>query len=97
MYGTVARIRVKAGHEDDLMKVNELWNTQRKAQVRGVVAGYLYKLDKDPRDYIMVAVFQDKASYRANAEDPEQDKWFQDMRQHLESDPEWNDGEISEM
>ena len=97
MYGTMARIRVKTGHEDDLMKVNERWSTERKAKVPGVVAGYLYKLDSDSRNHIMVAVFQDKASYRANADDPEQDKWFRELRQHLESDPEWNDGEISKM
>ena len=30
----------------------------------------------------------------ANADDPEQDKWYQEMRQHLEADPAWHDGEI---
>ena len=40
-----------------------------------------------------LAVFQDKASYSANADDPEQDGWYRRLRENLESDPEWEDGE----
>ena len=43
---------------------------------------------------ILVAVFQDKASYEANADDPEQDKWFKEVMEMFEAEPDWNDGEI---
>lgn len=94
MYGTVARIRVKAGHEKAIVDGMKKWETERKAKVKGAIASYLYRLDKDPRTMMMAVVFRDKASYFANANDPEQDKWYREFRQHLERTPQWNDGEI---
>jgi len=41
-----------------------------------------------------IAVFDSKESYRANAEDPEQDAFYQRWRALMDADPEWNDGEI---
>lgn len=55
--------------------------------------GYLFQMDNDPQDWIMVAMFQDKASYVANAEDPDQDRWFKRLMEHLDGEPQWNDGE----
>ena len=40
-----------------------------------------------------IAVFEDKASYEVNADDPGQDKWYRELRANLEADPEWQDGE----
>ena len=50
------------------------------------------KSDRVPGEYLGVAVFKDRKSYTANAEDPEQDNWYRQIRQLLQSDPEWNDG-----
>jgi hypothetical protein len=73
------------------------WNTERKPKVKGALSGYLFQLDKDPQDWIMVALFQDKKSYVANADDPEQDRWFRRMMEHLDGEPQWNDGEAIEI
>ena len=97
MYGTVANIRVKAGHGDNLFAVMEKWENERGHEVKGNLGGYIVRLDKDPQEMILVAVFEDKDSYKANADDPEQDKWYQEIRQYLEADPEWNDGEFFPM
>ena len=51
-------------------------------------------MDTDSQDLILTVVSKDKASYVANAEDPEQNRWYQALRQHLEADPEWHDGEV---
>ena len=96
MYGTVAHMRIKAGHEDQLRGMMDEWNANRKPQVPGALSSYAFKLDRDPQDWILVALFEDKKSYRANAEDPEQDRWFRQMMEHLESEPEWHDGEAFE-
>ena len=72
----------------------EQWEQERGSKVKGNLGGYMFLLDKDPQEMIMVAVFQDRESYEANAEDPEQDQWYQEFRQLLEADPEWNDGEV---
>lgn len=94
MYGTVARFRAKAGREADIRALFEEWDRDFKPKVKGALKGYLYKLDADPNAFMMCAVFQDKDSYLANAGNPEQDKWFRRFREHIEADPEWNDGEI---
>ena len=97
MYGTVAHIRVKVGHEDGLKQTMRDWNTERKPKVAGAMSGYLYQLDSDPQDWTMVALFQDKETYRANADDPDQDRWFRRLMEHLEAEPQWHDGEAFEV
>jgi quinol monooxygenase YgiN len=94
MYGTVAQMRVKSGHEGQLQEMNEKFEHERSRQVPGFMATYVFKTDRDPNHFVLVAVFRDRESYRANADDPEQDRWFRQLRQHLEADPEWTDGEI---
>ena len=43
----------------------------------------------------MLAVgFKDKEAYVANAQSPEQHERYLQMIEHLESEPEWQDGEI---
>ena len=96
MYGTVADLRVKRGHESELRRLLEEWNRERKPKVRGALAGYLFQEEKDPQSWIMVGLFQDRDTYFANANDPEQDRWFRQLREHLESEPRWRDGEAIE-
>lgn len=94
MYGTVARIRPKAGSEKALLAMMDEWRKSRKAKVKGAIASYVYKLDRDPNTFVMAVVFQDKKTYHANADDPEQDKWYRKFRALLQADPVWEDGEI---
>ena len=94
MYGTVAYIRVKSGHQDDLARLMKEWETERKPKVRGALDGYVFKMDADPRDWILVALFEDRESYFDNAGDPEQDAWFRRFMEHLEEEPQWHDGEV---
>jgi hypothetical protein len=93
MYGSIFRMRVTSGKERDLLAIFEKWERERKPKVAGAVASFVLKSDKAPGEYLGVAVFKDKKSYTANAKDPEQDKWYRQMRSLLQNDPEWNDGE----
>ena len=93
MYGTVANIRVKDGQQGDLTKLIQEWNTDRKPNISGAVSGYMMRLDSDPQDMIMIGIFENKEVYLKNADDPEQDRWYQSLRALLEADPEWEDGE----
>lgn len=96
MYGTVAHMRVKAGQQDDLVKLIGEWNAERRPKISGAVSGYMVKLDSDPQDMIMIGIFESKETFLANASDPDQDKWFKRIMEHLESEPQWHDGEFSE-
>jgi heme-degrading monooxygenase HmoA len=87
MYGTVAHLKTKPG-------ALESFKRMEMRHPKGFVASYVYQLDSDPNELIMVAIFEDEASYRANAESPEQDQEYREFRSHLLADPEWHDGEV---
>lgn len=91
MFGTVARFTVKEGAEDQLI---ELMNSYEDASIPGHIASTVYKLRDGERQYMMATRFEDEASYRANAESPEQHQRYLQMRELIEGDPEWNDGDI---
>jgi len=94
VYGTVARMRIKPGHEQALMNMQNEWNETRGPAAKGAVAAYVFKSDRDAEEGTLVAIFRDRESYFANAQDPAQDAWYQEMRSHLQADPEWVDGEV---
>jgi quinol monooxygenase YgiN len=94
MYGTIARLRVKSGHFDQIVKMTREWEQNRQSEDIGFINSYVFRTDADPDEYMLVVFFTDRESYHANASNPEQDRWYQEMRSHLERDPEWQDGEI---
>ena len=91
MYGTIARLRVKPGLESQFVA---LFAELESVEVPGAVGEYLYRMDADSNEYYMVVAFADKASYLANADSPEQDARYRQLRALLEADPQWHDGEI---
>lgn len=94
MFGTVAIIRPKAGKEAELVAEFNDWWRNRAPKVKGAISGSVHKNGTNPAELIMTAVFDSKESYTANANDPEQDRWYRQMREMLESDPKWMDGEV---
>ena len=94
MYGTLARLRPKANKVGELIEFGEAWARERKPAVKGALASYLLVPERGSDEVLLFAVFADKQSYEANARDPEQDRWYQRMRDLLEADPTWEDGEI---
>ncbi|MBI4493776.1 MAG: hypothetical protein HY690_13370 [Chloroflexi bacterium] len=86
-------MRPKPGRERELVTLWEEWEQTRAPKVKGALGGYLMRPANRPGELIGVAIFSDRASYEANANDPEQDKWYRRMRDHLEADPIWEDGE----
>jgi quinol monooxygenase YgiN len=94
MFGTVARMVAKPGHEQPMLDLQRDWDETRKPNIKGAIAAFVFRSDQNPDEYLLVAVFRDRAAYVANAEDPGQDAWYQKLRSHLVADPEWHDGEI---
>lgn len=92
MYGTIFKMKPKEGKEDEIIALFKEWESNRKPHVKGAKIGYLFKLDNG--GMMGVAVFDNKEDYLANADSTEQDSWYQKLRENLEEDPEWNDGEI---
>jgi hypothetical protein len=60
----------------------------------GQIARYMYQTDANPGELFLVVVFESRKAYWANAQSPEQDQRFHEMRALMLADPEWHDGEI---
>jgi quinol monooxygenase YgiN len=90
MYGTVAKTHVKPENREALRKIME---RQSYDEVPGYVASYvLHENDSDAS--WLFAIFEDKAAYDRNADDPAQHERYVEYRALMEADPEWHDGEI---
>jgi quinol monooxygenase YgiN len=95
MYGTIGRFRIKPGMEAQFRQLLESQGHPFEAgQVPGFVESLAYRMDADPNEYYLAAVFSNKEAYVANADTPEQDARYRQWLPLLESEPEWHDGEI---
>lgn len=91
MYGTIARLRLQPGMEQQLQDFSR---ATERVQIPGLVATYVYRMDADPRDYYLVVIFDSQATYIANATSAEQHTRYEQLRALLERDPEWHDGAV---
>ena len=89
MYGTIARVKIDPAKLEDLKTVG-----RRMGVAPGQVARYVFRMDADPGELYLIAVFESREAYWANAESPEQNKRYQELRALMSADPEWHDGEI---
>ena len=93
MFGTVARIKVKAGKEEEMLAFSKEW-TKENGSRAGQIAEYVFQLEKRPGEYMMVGIFPSREDYYRFADQPETDRWYRQWRELLEADPEWNDGAV---
>jgi quinol monooxygenase YgiN len=91
MYGTVAKMKVKPGKMDELMKT---MGGGGSVQPNGYLGEIVYQMDNDPNEIMLCVFFQDKDSYHANANSPDMNKEYETYRALLEADPVWHDGEV---
>ena len=89
MYGTIARVQIKADNIEELRKLSG-----RIGLAPGQIGRYVYQMDANPDELFLVAVFESREAYQANAASPEQHQRFMEMRALFNADPEWHDGEI---
>jgi quinol monooxygenase YgiN len=88
MYGTIARLQVKPGAFEQMRALGD------GDKPPGHVAVYIYQMDSNPNELYLVAVFESKEAYVANAQSPEQHTRYEQMRALLTAEPEWHDGEV---
>jgi quinol monooxygenase YgiN len=94
MYGTIARIHPKAGREQELRSLMEQYESGGR-QPAGYRQSFIFRPDENPYDrptLFLIALFDDEATYRANADSPEQDAEYRQMLELLEDEPDWMDG-----
>lgn len=92
MYGTIARFHIRKDvNKEEFKKTMDGFDM---SIIPGWVADYIFQTDANSNEFFLVAIFKDKASYQANADDPAQHERYLIFRSFLEDDPEWNDGMI---
>jgi quinol monooxygenase YgiN len=90
-YGTVARYRVKPGHEEKFL---EQMKTFEASPPRGWIYTTMFRSTTSPNDMWMSVVFESEELYRKNADSPEMDRQYRTMLEHLQGEPEWHDGQV---
>ena len=92
MYGAIARTRVKPENRDQLRTVVA---KQLEGGIPGLITSFvLWENDSDTS--WLLAVFEDRATYDKNADNPAQHQRYLEYRALMEDEPEWLDGEIEQ-
>jgi quinol monooxygenase YgiN len=91
MFGTVAKYRLKAGHEQQFIKDMQSFENDPPA---GWVYHTVFRSAKDPNEIWLSVVFENEEAYKKNADSPEMDREYRKMLEHLEGEPEWHDGHV---
>ena len=88
MYGTIFKLKIKEGHEDQLLSLMK----EENETPEGMIAWFLMKPDEN-KEWIGVAIFDSVESHVNNANRPETNENFIKMMELLAGEPEWTDGE----
>jgi heme-degrading monooxygenase HmoA len=92
-YGTVAHMRLLPGKFAEIEALGRLEAAENRT-TPGMIGDWIYRLDRDPNEVVMVTVFESRDLYWANAQDPEQDRSYRRLRALLSEDPVWHDGSV---
>jgi len=91
MYGTIAKMKAKPGM---LGKLSGMLDLQSGHSPGSAVSLSIVQMDADPNEIWVVAISESREAYRAYSESAESHRRFLKMRESLESDPEWHDGDV---
>src|SRR5207247_8591257 len=91
MFGTVARYRLKPGHEKQFM--DEMGSFENEPPA-GWVYHTIFRSTKDPNELWLRVVFESEDTYRKNADSPEMDREYRNIHEPLAGEPEWQYGNL---
>ncbi len=94
MYATVYRMQVKPQQEDRLLELSRRWQKEFQPEATGFIDEYVIHSTNNPGEYLGIVVFDSEDNYKRNASNPKQDQWYRELRDLLDADPVWNDGEV---
>jgi hypothetical protein len=91
MYGTIAHFYIKPGVKEEFVKAMDSFGD---AAIAGWIADYYFQMDEASDEFYLVAIFNERETYQANADSADQHERYLVFRSFLMEDPEWHDGFI---
>jgi heme-degrading monooxygenase HmoA len=91
MFGTVGKAHIKPQNRATLLEVFDRQSYDQ--DVPGFVKSYVMFPENREDEVLIVAMFEDRATYYRNADDPAQNERYLEYRALLDDEPEWTDGE----
>jgi quinol monooxygenase YgiN len=91
---TFFRFKVLPGKRQAVLNHFERWEREQKSEAAGFRRSILVSSNNDPNEFMGAVRWDNTANYMKNANRPEQDAWFRELRSNLASDPEWFDGTL---
>jgi hypothetical protein len=91
MFGTIGHFQPIPGQETQVQALIDDWERTIRPTVPGAVTTLRGRCTVHDGELIVVVMMQDEETYRALAANPEQDRWYHRLREHLQRDPEWED------
>lgn len=88
------KARVLPGKRQAVVDHLNKWQREQKPKATGWIRSYLAAGNTNPHEIMGVVVWDNAENYTANANRPEQDAWYQELRGNLDGDPEWFDATL---
>ena len=94
MFGTIGHARLRSGRDAQLTALMEEWTRTIRPTIPGSVLQLTGTVKDRPGETVFIALMQDEATYRALANDPDQDVWYRRMADLVEGEVRWEDVEM---
>ena len=92
MFGTIGHARMKsAAAAKEMTALTDEWKRTIRPQIPGPVLELMGTVSGHPDQVVFVALVQDEQTYRALANNPDQDKWYRRMVELMDGDVTWED------
>jgi quinol monooxygenase YgiN len=91
---TFFRFKALPGKRQAVLDHFEKWDREQKSKAAGFRRSLLVSSNSDRDEFTGGVRWDSTANYTKNADRPEQDAWFRELRSNLVSDPEWFDGTL---
>ena len=88
------RARALPGKRQAVIDQMDKWEREQKAKATGFMRSILVASNNDPDELMGAVRWDTTGNYFANAERPEQDAWYRELRANLATDPVWFDGTL---
>jgi antibiotic biosynthesis monooxygenase (ABM) superfamily enzyme len=91
MFGTIGHCRLKPGSEAHFQALMDEWKQTIRPRFPGGMIELTGHPAANPDDLVFISLMQHEATFRALADDPAQDTWYQRFAELVEGEVRWED------